>query len=90
MPAYGKSVRVALQAWLVGPDSWVSITDLEELERKAKHCAFMEKTQASIDGCQRRKEERERQERLAARRGPNALSFPYSHRSRLLPLAPPL
>jgi hypothetical protein len=35
----------------------------------------MEKTQAIIDGYQRRKEEREQHERLAAWRSPNALSL---------------
>ena len=73
--ACGKSVRVAVQALLAGPSSWVSKEDLEWYEKEAKHRAFMEKTQAIIDGYQRRKEEREQHERLAAWRSPNALSL---------------
>jgi hypothetical protein len=68
-------MRVVVQAWLAGPDSWVSKEDLEELEHKAKHRAFMEEMQAIVDECQLRKKEREQQERLAAQRGPAAPSF---------------
>ena len=61
-------MRVVVQAWQAGPDSWVSKKDLERLERKAKHRAFMEANQAELERLQLDRKESER--RLAAQHSP--------------------
>jgi hypothetical protein len=66
--AYGKSVRVAVQAWWAGSNGRMSKAQFEELAAEAKHRVFMEETQARINKMLLKRKERERQQRLAAQR----------------------
>jgi hypothetical protein len=63
-------VRVAVQALLAGPSSWVSKEDLEWYEKEAKHRAFMKDSQAKLDKLLMKK----RREGLAAQQGSAAPS----------------
>jgi hypothetical protein len=68
--AYGKLVRLAVQALLAGPSSWVSKEDLKWYEKEAKHRAFMKDSQAKLNKLLMKN----RREGLAAQQGPAAPS----------------